>query len=85
MIVNSNEGCALAPNLFGILFSMLLKRASSLRIKLQTRIDGNLFNIACLRAKRKVKNFTVRDLLFADDAALVAHTYSNCTTYLNFN
>ena len=54
---------------------MLLKRAfgsSSLRIKLHARTDGNLFNLARLRAK--VKNFTVREHLFADDAALVAHS-----------
>ena len=56
------QGCVLAPTLFGIFFSMLLKRAfgsSSLGIKLHTRTDGNLFNLARLRSKRKVKTFTV--------------------------
>ena len=80
------QGCVLAPTLFGIFFSMLLKRAfgsSSLGIKLHTRIDGNLFNLARLRAKRKLKNFTVRDLLFADDAALVAHSAQDLQTLLN--
>ena len=55
---------------------MLLKRAfvsSSLGIKLHTKTDGNLFNLACLKAKRKVKNFTVQYFIFADDAALVVY------------
>ena len=80
------QGCVLAPTLFGIFFSMLLKRAfgsSSLGIKLHTRIDVNLFNLARLRAKRKLKNFTVRDLLFADDAALVAHSAQDLQTLLS--
>ena len=56
---------------------MLLKRAfgsSSLGIKLYTRTDGNLFNLARLRAKRKVKNLTLPDLQFADDAALIVRS-----------
>ena len=61
---------------------MLLKRAffSYLGIKLHRRTEGNLFNLARLRAKRKVKNFTARDFLFADDAALVAHSAQADTT-----
>ena len=80
------QGCVLAPTLFGIFFSMLLKRAfgsSSLGIKLHTRTDGNLFNLARLRSKRKLKTFTVRDLLFADDAALVAHSAQDLQTLLS--
>ena len=65
---------------------MMLKRAfvsSSLGIKLHTRIDGSRFNRACLRAKQNVNNFTVRDLLFADDAALIAHSAQDLQTLLN--
>ena len=39
------QDCVLAPTLFGIFFSMLLKRvfgSSSLGFKLHTRTDGNL-------------------------------------------
>ena len=82
----TRQSCVLAPTLFGIFFSMLLKRAfgsSSLGIKLHTRTDGNLFNLARLRSKRKVKTFTVRDLLFADDAALVAHSAQDLQTLLS--
>ena len=71
---------------FGIFLTMLLKRAfgsSYLGIKLHTRTDGNLFNLARLKSKRKVKTFTVRDLLCADDAALVAHSAQDLQTLLS--
>ena len=54
---------------------MLLKRAfysSTVGVKLHTRSDRRLFNPARLKAKSKVKQITIRELLFADDAALVA-------------
>ena len=54
--------------------------SSSLEIKLHTRTDDSLFNLAYLRAKRNVKNFTVRDLLFA---ALVAHSAQDLQTLLS--
>ena len=60
--------CVLAPIIFGIFFSMLLKRAfcsSTVGVELHTRSDGRLFNHACLKTKSKVKRITVRDLLFA--------------------
>ena len=80
------QGSVLAPTLFGILFSMLLMRVfgfSSLGIKLHKRTDDNVFKPARLRAKRKVKNFTVRYLLFADDAAHVAHSAQDLHTPLS--
>ena len=71
------QGCVLALALFSVFFfSMLLKRAfcsSTEGVYLHTRSDGRLFNLARLKLKRKVKMITIRDLLFADDAALVAH------------
>ena len=41
---------------------------------LHTRADGKLFNLARLRAKTKVRHVVIREMLFADDAALVTHT-----------
>ena len=64
---------------------MLLKHAfvsSTTGIKLHTRTDGRLFNLASLRAKLNLKIVKVRDLLFADDAALVAHSAQDLQTLL---
>ena len=71
------QGCVLAPTFFGIFFSVLLKhafRSSSKGIYLRTRSDGKLFNLARLKAKTKVRDILIRELLFADDAAVTAHT-----------
>ncbi|XP_062614292.1 uncharacterized protein LOC134276017 [Saccostrea cucullata] len=71
------QGCVLAPTLFGIFFSLLLSYAfdqSEDGVYLHTRSDGSLFNLARLRAKTKVRKVLIREMLFADDAALTAHT-----------
>ena len=71
------QGCVLAPTLFGIFFSMLLQHAfkdCSEGVFIHTRSDGKLYNIARLRAKTKVKKVLIREMLFADDAALTSHT-----------
>ena len=56
---------------------MLLKHAfdtTTEGIYIRTRSDGRLFNLARLRAKTKVLKVLIRDMLFADDAAVVTHT-----------
>ena len=71
------QGCVLAPTLFGIFFSMLLFHAfkdNEDGIYLHTRSDGKLYNLARLRAKTKVRHVTIREVLFADDAAMATHT-----------
>ena len=80
------QGCVLAPTLFGIFFSMLLHYAfndSTDGIYLRTRSDGSLFNLARLKAKTLVRKVLVRELLFADDAALVSHTEDGLQCMLN--
>ena len=72
------QGCALAPTLFGIIFSLLQSYAFSQSedgVYLHTRSDGHLFNLPRLRAKTKVRKVLIRELLFADDAALTAHAH----------
>ena len=69
------QGCVLAPTLFSMMFSAMLMSAfrdEEDAISLQYRTDGNLFNLRRLQAKTKVKNTSVRELLFADDCALCA-------------
>ena len=71
------QGCLLAQTLFGIFFSMLLKYAfkdCSEGVYIHTRADGKLFNITRLCAKTKVTHVLIREMLFADDAALTSHT-----------
>ena len=71
------QGCVLAPTLFGIFFAVMLKHAfgpAAEGIYLRTRTDGKLFNLPRLRAKTKVQLRCLRDFLFADDAAVTAHS-----------
>ena len=71
------QGCVLAPTLFSFLFSMMLLSAfqeSDPGIEITHRTDGGVFNTQRLKAKTKVTKALVRDLLYADDCAIVAHT-----------
>ena len=72
------QECDLALTLFGIFFALLLRHASgtaSERICLRTRSDGRLFNRGLLRAKTKVREALIRNMLFADDAAVTTHAH----------
>ena len=71
------QGCVLAATLFEIFFSLLLSHAfgeSEDGVFLHTRSDGKLFNLSRLRAKTKVCQLLLREMLFADDAAKTAKT-----------
>jgi len=71
------QGCILAPTLFGIFFAALLNHAfgtATEGVYLRTRSDGRLFNLNRLRAKTKVREAVIRDMLFADDAAVTTQT-----------
>ena len=48
--------------------------ASTERIYLNTRLDWELFNLSRLKAKTKVQEALIRNLLFACDAALPSHS-----------
>nr|XP_032827065.1 uncharacterized protein LOC116952123 [Petromyzon marinus] len=80
------QGCVLAPTLFGIFFSLMLTHAFGTAeegVFLHTRSDGKLFNLGHLRSKTKVRKVLIRELLFADDAALTAHTEQGLQTLID--
>ena len=58
---------------------MLLENPQNLR----TRLDGNLFKLSRLRAKTRVHEKYVHDLLFADDAAITTHTQEDLQRLLD--
>ena len=71
------QGCVLSPTLFGLFFAVLLKHGfgtATEGVYLRTRSEGRLFNLARLRAKTKVFEVLIRDMLYADDAAITTHT-----------
>ena len=71
------QGCVLAPTLFSIFLSAMLNEAFrdiGDGVYIQSRQSADLFNIAHFRAKTKTTQILVRELLFADDSALVAHS-----------
>ena len=73
----TKQGCVLAPLLFSIFFSMMLLvafRNSDLGVSMQFRTDGSVFNLRRLQARTKVFTALLRELLYADDCVLLAHT-----------
>ncbi|XP_046863308.1 uncharacterized protein LOC124457060 [Xenia sp. Carnegie-2017] len=71
------QGCVLAPTLFSFYLAAMLEVAfedTREGIYIQTRHDGNLFNASHFKAKTRTTRQLVRDMLFADDCALVAHS-----------
>ena len=71
------QGCVLAPALFGIFFATLLKHAFGKSTEASTSEPdqmGICLNSQDSEPKPRVHEKYVRDLLFADDAAITTHT-----------
>jgi len=70
------QGCVLAPTLFSLYLSAMLEVAftgANEGVYIQTRHDADLFKVSQFQAKTKTSQKIVREMLFADDSALVAH------------
>ena len=75
-------GCILArlytgPTLFSIFLSAMLEEAfrdMGYGVYIPPRQSADLFNVAHFRAKTKTTRILMRELLFAEDSALVAHS-----------
>ena len=75
----TKQGCVLAPMLFSIFFAMMLLVAfkdCDLGVSMQFRTDGSVFNLRRLQARTRVFSVILRNLLYADDCVLLAHTES---------
>ena len=71
------QGCVPTPTLFSIFLSAMLDdgfRYMGGGVFIQSRQSADLFNVAHFRAKTNTTRIVVRELLFADDRALVAHS-----------
>ena len=71
------QGCVLAPMLFSMFLSAMLDEAfrdMGDGVYIQSRQSADPFNVAHFRAKTKTTRILMRELLFADDSALVAHS-----------
>ena len=80
------QGCVLAPTLFSLYLSAMLEVAfkdSSEGVYIQTRKEADLFNVAHFKSRNRTTTKLVRDLLFADDSALVAHDSDDIQTLVD--
>ena len=75
------QGCVLAPLLFNVFLLAVTILASNgpatepnAGVKLRYRCDGGAFRLQRLKARGRVSQVNVRDLQYADDAAVLART-----------
>ena len=71
------QGDTLAPTLFALYFTMVFQLAfmdSSEGVYIYYRTTGKLFNIKSFTARTKTMMCAIRELLYADDYALLTHS-----------
>ena len=80
------QGDIPAPTLFSIFFAVMLTEAfkgCEVGVYLRFRTTGRMFDLRRLSAKSKVFTLIIRELLYADDADLVAHSEEDMQIIMN--
>ena len=80
------QGCVLAPTLFSIFLTTVLNTTfddCDKGVMIQTRPGADLFNVSQFKSSHKTKPVLVRELMFADDTAFVAHTHTRTCRILS--
>ena len=70
----------MAPNRVYIIFSIILQdafRDNEFGVYIPFRTNGNILNLQRLKAKTKITELLVRDLLFDGDCAFIAHSIND--------
>ena len=73
------QGCVLAPTLFALYLTAVLETMSIDLLSglyIRTRTDGKLYNLARLKSCRLTREECIRELLYADDSALLSNNLS---------
>ena len=76
----------MAPLLFTLVLSAMLNDAfhdNDFGALIRFRTDGNVFNLRRLNSKTRTSKVLIRDLLFSDDCALLAHTLDDMQAITN--
>lgn len=79
------QGCVLAPTLFAIYLTMVLNHAFrdyNEGVFIQTRPGADLFNVNQFKSVNRTKKILIRELMFADDTAFVAHRHHEAQTII---
>lgn len=74
------QGCVLAPTLFSLYLSVVLRHAfrdCDKGVLIQSRPGADLFNVSAYKSANKTTSILIRELMFADDTAFVAHSHED--------
>ncbi len=74
------QGCVLAPTLFSIFLTVVLQHAfenCDIGVWIQSRPEADLFNVNQYKSATRTRKILVRELMFADDTAFVAHSHDD--------